>query len=77
VYENGLLKGKKAMLSFTTGGSPENFGMGTRKGPLLERLYSIHHEKLYYCGIRSFRTICCMGPTTIIHGRKRKGIRPL
>ncbi|MEH7443608.1 NAD(P)H-dependent oxidoreductase [Bacillus sp. JJ1122] len=50
-FEKGLLKGKKAMLSITTGGSPDEYGEGSRKGPLLDRLYSVHHEKLFYCGL--------------------------
>lgn len=51
-FEKGLLTGKKAMLAITTGGSPDEYGEGSRKGPLLERLYSIHHEKLLYCGFK-------------------------
>jgi NAD(P)H dehydrogenase (quinone) len=61
-YEEGLLKGKKAMLSITTGGGPEEYGEDARKGPIMERLFSIHHEKLFYCGMDVLTPFVAWGP---------------
>jgi NAD(P)H dehydrogenase (quinone) len=35
-YEKGLLKGKKALLSFTTAGGPDIYGSGKLKGEMHE-----------------------------------------
>lgn len=51
IYNHGLLKGKQAMLAFTTGAGPNVYGENNLKGDLYERLYNIHHEKLYYAGM--------------------------
>ncbi len=51
VYNHGLLRGKRAMLSFTTGGNFDNYGDGKIKGVLSERLFNIQHETLYFCGL--------------------------
>lgn len=51
-YDQGKLRGKKAMLSFTTGGKDlRNFGKNHLKGELSERLFNIQHEKLYFVGM--------------------------
>ncbi|QOR66228.1 NAD(P)H-dependent oxidoreductase [Cytobacillus suaedae] len=51
-YDKGNLRGKKAMLSFTTGGNDlRNFGKNHLKGELSERLFNIQHEKLYFVGL--------------------------
>lgn len=51
-YDQGNLRGKKALLSFTTGGKNlNNFGPHSIKGDMNERLYSIQHEKLYFVGM--------------------------
>jgi NAD(P)H dehydrogenase (quinone) len=51
-YDQGNLRGKKAMLSFTTGGKDlRNFGKNHLKGELSERLFNIQHEKLYFVGM--------------------------
>lgn len=51
-YNQGNLIGKKAMLSFTTGGRDlRNFGENSLKGEMSERLFNLHHEILYFCGM--------------------------
>jgi NAD(P)H dehydrogenase (quinone) len=51
-YNHGGLKGKKAMLSFTTGGKHLNsYGPLGIKGSMEERLFNIHHEILYFSGM--------------------------
>jgi NAD(P)H dehydrogenase (quinone) len=51
-YNHGPFKGKRAMLSFTTGGKHLNsYGVHGLKGDMGERLFSIHHEILYFSGM--------------------------
>jgi NAD(P)H dehydrogenase (quinone) len=52
VYNHGLLKGKKAMLSITTGGRHlGSYGPNGIKGEMSERLFNIQHEILYFSGL--------------------------
>jgi NAD(P)H dehydrogenase (quinone) len=52
IYNHGNLKGKKAMLSITTGGKHlESYGRRGLKGDMEERLFSIQHEILYFSGM--------------------------
>ncbi|WP_409274747.1 NAD(P)H-dependent oxidoreductase [Neobacillus sp. SCS-31] len=51
-YDQGNLRGKKAMLSITHGASSlANYGAYGLKGDLDERLFNIQHEKLFFCGM--------------------------
>jgi NAD(P)H dehydrogenase (quinone) len=51
IYNHGNLTGKKAMLSFTTGGRHlGSYGPNGIKGEMSERLFSIQHEILYFSG---------------------------
>ncbi|MBM7661320.1 putative NADPH-quinone reductase [Bacillus mesophilus] len=52
VYNHGGLKGKKAMLSITTGGKNLNsYGPLGLKGDMNERLFNLQHEILYFTGM--------------------------
>lgn len=52
IYNHGNLKGKKAMLSFTTGGAHlDSYGIDGIKGQMSERLFNIQHEILYFVGM--------------------------
>jgi NAD(P)H dehydrogenase (quinone) len=52
VYNHGNFKGKKAMLSLTTGGRHlGSYGPTGLKGEMEERLFSIQHEILYFSGM--------------------------
>jgi NAD(P)H dehydrogenase (quinone) len=52
VYNHGNFKGKKAMLSLTTGGRHlGSYGPRGLKGEMKERLFSIQHEVLYFSGM--------------------------
>jgi NAD(P)H dehydrogenase (quinone) len=52
IYNHGNFKGKKAMLSFTTGGKHlESYGPKGIKGDISERLFGFHHEILYFSGM--------------------------
>jgi NAD(P)H dehydrogenase (quinone) len=52
IYNHGNLKGKKAMLSFTTGGRHlGSYGPKGLKGEMSERLFGFQHEILYFSGM--------------------------
>lgn len=52
IYDQGNFKGKKAMLSFTTGGRHlGSYGARGLKGEMSERLFGIQHEILYFSGM--------------------------
>ncbi|MCA1032257.1 NAD(P)H-dependent oxidoreductase [Bacillus timonensis] len=51
-YEEGNLKGKKAIVSLTHGAEDlSEYGQTELKGKVEERLFNIQHEKLYFCGM--------------------------
>jgi putative NADPH-quinone reductase len=51
-YNHGNFKDKKAMLSFTVGGKHlGSYGPRGLKGEMMERLFSIQHEVLYFSGM--------------------------
>jgi NAD(P)H dehydrogenase (quinone) len=51
-YNHGNFRGKKAMLSLTTGGKHlGSYGPSGLKGEMNERLFSIQHEILYFSGM--------------------------
>lgn len=51
VFENGVFKGKKAMLCFTTGGPEVAYGPNSRNGDMNEILFHIHHGMFYFTGM--------------------------
>jgi NAD(P)H dehydrogenase (quinone) len=52
VYNHGSLKGKKSMLSITTGGKNlSSYGPQGLKGDMNERLFNLQHEILYFTGM--------------------------
>ncbi|MDP4164071.1 MAG: NAD(P)H-dependent oxidoreductase [Bacillota bacterium] len=52
VYDQGNLKGKKTMLSITTGGDDfSDYGDFGIKGKMEDLLFNVQHEKLYFTGL--------------------------
>ncbi|KAJ8407740.1 hypothetical protein AAFF_G00267840 [Aldrovandia affinis] len=51
-YSNGLLKGKKAMLSFTTGSNETMFNPNGINGDMNVTLWPIQNGILHYCGFQ-------------------------
>lgn len=49
-YDNGGLKGRKAMLALTTGGPAQMYGPHSRNGDMDTILFPIQHGILYFCG---------------------------
>ena len=50
-YEKGIFRGKRAMLSFTTGGPPASYVPGGRNGDLEELLRHIQYGMLNFVGM--------------------------
>lgn len=52
IYENGMLRGKKAMIVATAGGPEEYYQpLGKHKATLRQILHPIHHGTLAFCGM--------------------------
>lgn len=51
LYENGVFKGKKAMLSLTAGASEQAYTEQGANGDIMKVLFHIHHGILYYIGM--------------------------
>lgn len=51
VYDTGVFKGKKGMLTITTGGPEIAYGPQARNGDINEILFHIHHGMLYFTGM--------------------------
>ncbi len=50
-YEKGIFRGKRAMLSFTTGGPPATYGPNGKNGDLHELLRHVQYGMLHYIGM--------------------------
>ncbi|KAM9308282.1 ribosyldihydronicotinamide dehydrogenase [quinone] [Gastrophryne carolinensis] len=51
-YDSGLLKGKTALLSFTTGGTEKMFSKEGLSGDIRYLLWPIQHGILHFCGFQ-------------------------
>jgi len=49
-YSNGVFRGKRAMVSMTTGGGPAIYGKTGLNGDMDTILFHIHHGMLYFVG---------------------------
>jgi NAD(P)H dehydrogenase (quinone) len=67
IYENGLLRGKKAMVCIVAGGPEDYFRPdGKHKATLNQILHPIHHGTLAFCGmdvIEPFSVLNSLGKT--------------
>lgn len=50
-YETGIFRGKRAMLSFTTGGPPSSYGPGGKNGDLDELLRHVQYGMFRFVGM--------------------------
>ncbi|OWF37083.1 NAD(P)H dehydrogenase [quinone] 1 [Mizuhopecten yessoensis] len=62
LYDNGLMKGKKAILSLTTGGSGVMFSDRGLNGDINVALWPIHYGLLQFCGFDVMRPHICFCP---------------
>ncbi|MBZ9714141.1 NAD(P)H-dependent oxidoreductase [Deinococcus multiflagellatus] len=49
-YDQGVFRGRRALLLLTTGGPEAAYGPGGRNGELLTLLQHVHHGMLWFCG---------------------------
>ncbi len=61
-YDQGGLKGRRAMLALTTGGPETAFGEHGISGPLDQVLFPIQHGMLYFCGLEVLPPFVVYGP---------------
>jgi NAD(P)H dehydrogenase (quinone) len=72
VFENGVFKGKKAMLTFTTG-SPENlYGEDKPNGSIQDMLFHIHHGMLRYVGMEVLEPFIAFSPGRVSDEERKK-----
>ena len=61
-YDQGGLKGRKAMLSLTTGGPEAGYSERGINGPMDRILYPIQHGILFFCGLEVLPPFVAYGP---------------
>jgi NAD(P)H dehydrogenase (quinone) len=62
VYATGTLKGRRAMLAFTTGGPAASYAPGGFNGDLNVLLYPIHHGMFRFTGMEVLPPFVVYGP---------------
>jgi NAD(P)H dehydrogenase (quinone) len=72
-YAQGLLRGKKAMLSITTGGGPEGYTeKGANRADINQILHPLMHGTLYFCGVEVLSPLVAYGAFQVgDQGRKK------
>nr|MDO8132967.1 NAD(P)H-dependent oxidoreductase [Candidatus Njordarchaeum guaymaensis] len=72
-YSSGLLRGKKAMLSVTTGGGQEGYSeKGANLATISQILHPIMHGTLYFCGMELLPPFVAYGTFQVgDQGRKK------
>lgn len=65
VYENGIFKGKKGMLTLTTGGPESTYVHNGRNGDLDNILFHINHGMLYFIGLEVLRPFVVFSPVRL------------
>jgi NAD(P)H dehydrogenase (quinone) len=71
-YEEGIFKGKKALLSLTTGGVPEAYVKGGFNGDLTGMLRPLHRGVLQFTGFTVLRPHVVYGPARITEEQRRQ-----
>lgn len=65
VFDRAALRGKRAVLLITTGGSSEAFRAGGAFGPMDDFLFHIHRGMLEYVGYRVLDPVITYGPARL------------
>lgn len=71
-YEEGIFKGKKALLSLTTGGVPEAYVKNGFNGDLAGMLRPLHRGVLQFTGFTVLRPHVVYGPARITEEQRRQ-----
>ncbi|XP_068090711.1 ribosyldihydronicotinamide dehydrogenase [quinone] [Hyperolius riggenbachi] len=70
-YDTGLLKGKIALLSFTTGGTEDMFSKEGVKGDVKYLLWPIQHGILHFCGFQVLAPQISYAPEYVAEAKRR------
>ncbi|XP_029446376.1 ribosyldihydronicotinamide dehydrogenase [quinone] isoform X2 [Rhinatrema bivittatum] len=71
-YEAGLLKGKLALLSFTTGGTEEMFSKEGDSGDVKYLLWPIQHGMMHFCGFKILSPQINFAPEYVTESRRKE-----
>ncbi|XP_053569069.1 ribosyldihydronicotinamide dehydrogenase [quinone] isoform X2 [Bombina bombina] len=69
---DGLLQGKKALLSFTTGGTKEMYSKEGAKGDIQLVIWPIHHGILHFCGIKVLVPHIAYAPELVTEEKRKE-----
>jgi len=69
-YDQGGLKGRRAMLALTTGGPETAYGEDGINGPMDRILFPIQHGMLYFCGLEVLPPFVVYGPAHQSHEQR-------
>jgi len=72
VYETGVFRGKRAMLSLTTGGLEEAYRPGGKNGDINMLLYHVNHGMFYFCGMEVLPPFVVYGPARLSDEKRRE-----
>jgi NAD(P)H dehydrogenase (quinone) len=71
VFDTGMFRGKRAMLSITTGGPEKSYRADGPNGELERNLFHVHHGMLWFCGIEVLRPFVAWSAAQV-DGEQRK-----
>ncbi|CAM4592537.1 unnamed protein product [Lepidochelys kempii] len=71
-YDDGLLKNKLALLSFTTGGDEEMFSKGGVSGDIRYLLWPIQHGIMHFCGFKVLAPQICFAPKYVTEEKRKE-----
>lgn len=69
-YDQGGLKGKRAMLAVTTGGPEAGYSSRGINGSIEEVLFPIQHGILFFCGFEVLKPFLAWGPAHLEEGAR-------
>ncbi|XP_014436931.1 ribosyldihydronicotinamide dehydrogenase [quinone] isoform X1 [Pelodiscus sinensis] len=71
-YDNGLLKDKLALLSFTTGGDEEMFSKGGVSGDIRYLLWPMQHGIMHFCGFKVLAPQICFAAEYVTEEKREE-----
>ncbi|XP_066435031.1 ribosyldihydronicotinamide dehydrogenase [quinone] [Eleutherodactylus coqui] len=71
-YDTGLLGGKRALLSFTTGGTEDMFSKEGKSGDIRYLLWPIQHGIMHFCGFQVLAPQISYAPEYVSEDRRKE-----
>jgi NAD(P)H dehydrogenase (quinone) len=72
MYERGPFKGKKALLTFTTGSPEDSYGENERHGKIEDMLFHIHHGMFSFVGMQVLDPFIAFSPGRVTEEERKK-----